>query len=889
MVLQYAHVVLLLLATCWLQALAFRLWATHKTIAKLLSGLLFGASAVIGMLSAIELEPGLIFDARSVLLGVAGLFGGPLAAAIATGIAGGYRLWVGGIGLAAGMVNIVGPALLGLIFFYARQHQWVRVGVWQLLVFGLLLQLIETLALYFLLPSEISARVMQVVVPTMWLFLTPTTILLGIILLALERFIQTEIELGVTRSRLLSIVSAMPDLTFVLDEDGRYLDILSSEQALLSAPSEQLIGRRVHEVLPTPLAEQLTQFISQTLASDTTQQIKYQLQTQDGITRIFEGRAHRIQQSYDLKPAIVLVTQDVTARVKNELQQRISAIAFESQFGMMICDKNHRIIQVNQSFIHVFGYSADEVVGQHTRMLSSGRHQPEFYQDMWRSIKEEGIWQGEIWNRRKTGEVFPERLSISAVLAEDGEATHYVGAFTDISKSKADEDTIKHLAFYDALTGLPNRQLLLNRLQQTIISNARTARHCALLFLDMDNFKNINELYGHDVGDAVLQQVAERITNLVRRHDTVSHVGGDEFVVLLEELGCDKLEAATQVDRVAEKILRVLEQPYELKGIRLHSSVSIGVVLFSGEPPPDMEDLLKHVELSMYQAKSEGKNTLRFFDPQMHEQVMSRLLIEDELRRGITAGEFVPFIQPQVDKNGCIGSGEVLIRWQHPERGLQSPGSFIPIAEQAGLIGLLDFMMLEKACDLLVDWARQPALAGLSLAVNLSAHQLYQAGFVKRVLDLLERSGANPLRLKLELTESVLINDMQGAAVCMSELKAHGIRFSIDDFGTGYSSMSYLQNLPLSQLKIDQSFVRNLPADKSSEAIVRAICSLGASLGLEVIAEGVEQQSQRAELLSCGCHNFQGYLFGRPMPADEFQQLVIASSAATAVSGRRRN
>lgn len=889
MVAQYAQVVVLQLATCWLQIFAFRLWLSHKKMAQVLSGLLFGVAAVIGMMSAIVLDSGLIFDARSVLLGVAGLFGGPLVAAIAALIASAYRLWLGGVGATAGIVAIVGPALLGVVFFYGRKRRLVRVGVWQLLVFGALIQLIQTLVFQFLLPSEVSQRVMQFVVPAMWLFLLPATLLLGLMMFYLERFFINQIRLRRTRSRLQSIVSAIPDLAMVLDEDGRYLDILSAEQQLLSAPSTQLVGKRVDEVLPAPLAARVMRFIQKTLASDGTQQIEYELETQSGETRSFAARAHRIQPEQDLKPAIVLVTQDVTTQVKSKQQQRIAAIAFESQFGKMICDNAGQIIKVNQAFTQTFGYSAEEVVGQHTRMLSSGRHGPEFYQSMWSRIKEQGIWQGEIWNRRKSGEVFPEWLSISSVLNDELVVTHYVASFTDISKSKADEKKIEHLAFYDGLTGLPNRQLFCNRLEKTIVSKLRSPSNSALLFMDMDDFKNINELYGHDVGDAVLQEAAKRIGHIVRRDDTVSHWGGDEFAVLLDELARDDVESATQAERIGNKILDVFKAPFTEKNISLQTSCSIGVVLFSAEPVPSIDDLLKHVELAMYQAKLEGKNTLRFYDPQMHERVTNRLRIENEIRSGINAGAFIPYIQPQIDKSGCVIGGEVLIRWQHPERGFLSPGSFIPIAEQAGLVGFLDFQMLEKACELLALWAKQPALADVSLAVNLSAHQLYQEGFVERVLALLESSEANPLRLKLELTESALINDMQGAVMRMSELKAHGIRFSIDDFGTGYSSMSYLQHLPISQLKIDQSFVLNLPADQSSAAIVRAICSLGQSLALDVIAEGVEQESQFAELLSCGCHNFQGYLFGRPMPPSEFEQLVSTSrnNSGTLLSSAR--
>ena len=566
----------------------------------------------------------------------------------------------------------------------------------------------------------------------------------------------------------------------------------------------------------------------------------------------------------------IWVFEDITERQLAEQQLRIAAAAFEAQEGMVVTGVDHLILRVNRAFTEITGYSAEEVVGRKIDLLKSGRHDDNFYAQMWQCLREQDKWQGEIWNRRKSGEVYPEWLTITAVKDADGVVAQYVATLTDITLRKAAEDEVRQLAFYDPLTQLPNRRLLLNRLQQALVVSARTKRLGALLFIDLDNFKTLNDTLGHDVGDCLLQQVAQRLATCVRECDTVARFGGDEFVIMLEDLSEAQQEAVAQTETVGHKILAALNLPYALAAQPYHCTASIGATLFS-EQQNSVDDLMKRADLAMYEAKAAGRNTLRFFDPQMQADVTARAALEADLRRALQAQEFCLYYQCQVDEAGCITGAEALVRWQHPVRGLMSPSDFIALAEETRLILPLGYWVLETACQQLVAWAGQADKTHLSIAVNVSAVQFRQIDFVELVMTVIQRSGANPQKLKLELTESLLFDDVEDIIVKMTTLKSCGIGFALDDFGTGYSSLSYLKRLPLDQLKIDQSFVRDLLTDPNDAAIARTIVAVAQSLGLSVIAEGVETQAQRDCL---ACHAYQGYLFSQPLPLEQFEAFL---------------
>ncbi|MEO6292850.1 MAG: EAL domain-containing protein [Burkholderiaceae bacterium] len=464
-----------------------------------------------------------------------------------------------------------------------------------------------------------------------------------------------------------------------------------------------------------------------------------------------------------------------------------------------------------------------------------------------------------------------------------GTFTGYCGIGTDITARKAAEAEIMLLAFYDPLTQLPNRRLLQDRLRIAMASGARSRCHGALFFIDLDHFKVLNDTLGHGMGDQLLQQVAQRLVVCLREGDTVARLGGDEFVVMLEGLSENREEAATQTKTVGEKILATLSQPYLLAGYDIRSTPSMGITLFSGHQTA-IEELLKQADLAMYQAKAVGRNTLRFFDPEMQAVATHHATMEADLREALRQQQFILYYQPQVAGDGRLTGAEALVRWLHPQRGLVSPAAFIPLAEETGLILPLGHWVLETACAQLATWAVQPDTTDLTLAVNVSASQLHQADFVDQVLAVLARTGANPHRLKLELTESLLVSHVEKTIVKMTALKAHGVGFSLDDFGTGYSSLSYLKRLPLDQLKIDQSFIKDILIDPNDAAIARMVIVLAESLGLPVIGEGVETEAQRDFLANLGCHAYQGYLFGRPLPLDEFEAFV--SKSITSASSR---
>jgi len=440
----------------------------------------------------------------------------------------------------------------------------------------------------------------------------------------------------------------------------------------------------------------------------------------------------------------------------------------------------------------------------------------------------------------------------------------------DITEHKLAEGKIHELAFYDQLTGLPNRTLLLDRLRQAMAASSRSQCYGALLFIDLDHFKTLNDTLGHDTGDLQLKQAAARLTACVRESDTLARVGGDEFAVILIGLGNDEIEAAADTEAVAAKILDALCQPYLLGDLSHSSSASIGATMFLG-PNTSMDDLMRQADLALYRAKDAGRNALRFFDPSMELVVVSRVAMEKDLRHAVAAQQFVLHFQSQVAGDGCVSGAEVLVRWQHPVRGMVPPVDFIPLAEETGVILALGQWVLEQACVQLGNWAHAPDMAHLTLAVNVSALQFAQTDFVNQVLAIVQRTGANPSRLKLELTESLLVGNVVDMIEKMDLLKAHGIRFSLDDFGTGYSSLAYLSRLPLYQLKIDRSFVNDVSTNPNNAAIAKTIIALAQSLNLNVIAEGVETHAQRNFLANAGCHSYQGYLFGRPLPLEDFE------------------
>ena len=572
----------------------------------------------------------------------------------------------------------------------------------------------------------------------------------------------------------------------------------------------------------------------------------------------------------------VSLVMDVTEQRKTELELRIAATAFSSQEGIMITDVDQKILRVNKAFERVTGYKQSEVLGKKPSFFSSGRNSPAFYQQMWHSIQTTGGWRGEIWNKRKNGEIYPQSLTITAVKNADGEITNYVGDFIDISELKHAEAEISRLSLFDSLTGLANREHLQTIIARAVTHNREHNKTGALLIIDLDHFKTLNDTMGHDAGDELLVQVADRLRRVVGMTDTVARYGGDEFVLVINNLDASSVTAAAEIQQRAQTVLAVLEDNYSIQAATYYTTGSIGVTLFSSESS-SMSELLKQADIALSQAKSAGRNCVSFFDPALETAISERAQLLADLREAIHQQQFELYVQPQQEISGVTIGAEALVRWHHPRRGLVSPGEFIPLAESSGLMLPLGRDIMRMGLDMLQGWQQSERSAQLKLSLNLAAQQFHEAGFADELLQEINRRQLNAGNLMLEFTESTLLENLEQARKNMKRLNAAGVKFAIDDFGTGYSSLVYLSELPLDQLKIDQSFVRNMADRPKDRAIVRTIVDMAYSMGMDVLAEGVETDEQRKYLLAQGCMLYQGYLIGRPQPNEQFlQQLQLA-------------
>jgi diguanylate cyclase (GGDEF)-like protein/PAS domain S-box-containing protein len=664
------------------------------------------------------------------------------------------------------------------------------------------------------------------------------------------------------------VIDTAQDGFWVVDEWGYLREVNEAYARMTGYSVEELVGMHISQLEAKEQPEEVRAHIGWIVA-----QGHDRFETRH---RRKDGREIDIEVSVTYMPEsrrFFVFCHDITRRKQAEQDLRVAATAFETHDAIMITGADANIIRVNQAFTDITGYRADEVLGKNPRIMSSGRQDRNFYIEMWQQLLHTGSWAGEVWDRRKSGQIYPKWLTITAVKDEHGEITHYVGIFSDITARKHAEEEIRNLAFYDALTKLPNRRLFLDRFRAALPASARHRNYGAVLFIDMDKFKQLNDTLGHDYGDLMLIEVAHRIKSCVREMDTVARLGGDEFVVLIEEVSKNMEEASHKVGLVAEKIRGTLSQPYQLKDHEHHSSPSIGISLYRGNENP-VEELLRHADMAMYQAKDAGRNAVRFFDPVMQENVAAHAALEHDLRNALAMNQLQLYYQMQVDGSQQPIGAEALLRWVHPLRGVVGPADFIPVAEESTLILDIGQWVLDEACRQLALWDGHEKVRDLSLAVNVSAKQFALPDFVERVDEALRKYGVAPSRLKLELTESMVLGDLAGTVAKMLKLRELGVRLSMDDFGTGYSSLSYLKCLPLDQLKIDQSFVRGIVTDSNDALLVQTIIDLAQNFRLNVIAEGVENEAQLAFLKQHRCMAYQGYLFSRPVPVEEFEAML---------------
>ncbi len=702
-------------------------------------GLLFGAVAVTGILLSVHLLPGVMFDGRSVVLSLGGLFGGSIVAGIAALMAAACRIWLGGAGTYMGLAVIATSAALGVAGLHLRRRGLLRLGPVSLLIFGLGVHAC-CLACAALLPPDIRWQVVDGIALPYLSVLPLATVLFGMLMLLIENRQQAEERL------------------------------------------------RLHA-------------------------------------------------------AVVASTHD----------------------SVMVTDRHGRIVAVNPAFARTTGYSEAESLGQNPSLLRSGRHGPEFYQALWRDLTVSGHWQGQIWNRRKNGEIFPEWLSISTVHKSEERPTHYVSVATDISQLMESEERLRHLAHYDPLTDLPNRLLIHSRLEHALDAARRHGSRTGVLFIDLDHFKTVNDSLGHPAGDELLRAVARRVGDRLREEDTLGRLGGDEFLVLLERIVRPE-DAAV----VARDILRSLGKPFTLStGVEFYIHASIGISVYP-EDGADAHDLVRNADAAMYRAKDQGRNTYGFYTADLTRAASERLEMETRLRHALEQEEFVLHYQPLLSvSDGSVIGAEALLRWQPPGEELIPPDRFIPVAEETGLIVPLGEWVLHQACSQARAWVDAcPSLR--TLAVNISAQQFRRGDIGDCVRRVLADTGLPATILELEITESGLMEQGRWATDVLHTLKGSGLHLAVDDFGTGYSSLAYLKRLPLDKLKIDRSFVRDIPGDPNDMAIAATIIAMARSLGLEVLAEGVETEAQLDFLREQGCDFYQGYLFSPPVPAEEF-------------------
>jgi diguanylate cyclase (GGDEF)-like protein/PAS domain S-box-containing protein len=560
-----------------------------------------------------------------------------------------------------------------------------------------------------------------------------------------------------------------------------------------------------------------------------------------------------------------------------------AAVAFEHmREAVVVTDARHRILQVNQAFERITGYPQEEAIGQTPRLLKSGRQSKDFYRSFYHALDEQGEWRGEIWNRRKNGDIYPQWLSVKAVHDKAGDLSGYVSVFADITDIKDSERRLWELAHHDPLCDLPNRLLFNARLEHAIQRAHRTSTQLGLLFIDLDRFKNINDSMGHQAGDELLQEVARRLQSAVHEDDTVARLGGDEFVVLVEDI-----PDANAARRIANRIIERLADPVTTGGRSLVVTASIGISLYPGDGH-DPETLLKHADAAMYQAKTLGRNRLAYYAPDLTREIEQRLELEHDLRHGLARDEFSIHYQPQfASSDGRLVAVEALLRWQHPKRGLVPPNEFIPIAEETGLIGQLGCWVTETACRQAMAW-RASGFEAFRLAVNLSPYQL-RGECTETLMAIFERTGFPATSFEFEVTETLLVEEGGYALSQLTEMRRRlGMHVAMDDFGTGHSSLGQLKLLPIDKLKIDRSFVSELTEDANDAAIVKAIILMAHTLGLQVVAEGVETPEQHRFLCRNGCDHLQGFLYARPIPAEEITQLLTADQLRITTTCNKR-
>ncbi len=677
-------------------------------------------------------------------------------------------------------------------------------------------------------------------------------------------------ETLVNQQELLStVMNSVADLIFYKDNDSRYIGGNDSWFKYTGLSQEEIFGKTDYDIHSPSDAKRFTQADSEVFSAQKRLMATERVENRDGSVSIFEVHKSPLINQNNETVGLVGIVHDVTEKHKQEKHQRLAQSVFENTAeGIIVTDKNQIITSVNPAFSKITGYLPEDAIGKHPAMLSSGKHKNEFYENMWASITERGSWQGEIWNRRKNNELYPELLTISEVKDKNGEVINYIGTFTDITSIKHTQQKLEFIAHHDPLTKLPNRLLLEARLGHAIEWAKRDKFKIAVLFLDLDHFKDINDAFGHSAGDEILVEVANRFRNLLREKDTIARVGGDEFVVVVEDF-----EDLIELEEVIHKILNVFKKSFLVKNQIFNTACSIGIALYPNDGQ-DIETLIKNADAAMYKAKELGRNTYSFYTTEITHALFEKIHLENEIRGAIELKEFILYYQPQIDmRTGKIVGVEALARWNHPKKGIISPDKFIPLSELTKLIVPIGRQLLEIACFQAKKWIEMgKCQKGWKMAINISAVQMQNDNLFEAILNATNTAKLDPSYLELELTETYIMKNPKESIRLMRKLKTLGVTLAIDDFGVGYSSLSYLKQFPIDRLKVDRSFIQDIPTDSDDVAITKAILALGRSLELEVLAEGVENLVQKEFLIKEGCYLAQGYYYTKPLPPEDLEK-----------------
>ncbi len=864
----------LLLALTLLLTFIYRAIGKDSTKARLSQGILYGLIAAIGMTMPINYAPGLIFDPRSVILSMAGFFGGPVGAIPAAIIASGYRYSLGGAGAMAGVLVICLSALAGVGAFYLRKRLIVKVTASHFLLFGLISHFIAMFGMIAL-PEKIMWVVIEKLSFPFFIIYPPVTLFLGYLLADIERKYDIEKQLRSSTAQLKTLFNTAPDLIWLKDAQGAYILCNHIFERFIGVKEAQLKGTTDENYADHNLVKLIRAGDLKVIETGS-QVVEEQWMTfAEGNRRVLlEVTKSPVYDSNKHLIGVLGIAHDITKRSENEAKLRQSATVFENTLeGVYITDKNRNILDVNQSFINITGYQREEVIGSNPKVLSSGKHDKAFFDDMWQSINDTGQWRGEIWNKRKDQTIFPQWLTISCVKDNDANIVNYVAVFTDITGIKQSQSKLDYLAHHDTLTSLPNRLFFNQRLEQALNHAKRADSKLAILFIDLDRFKNINDSFGHIAGDHLLVSLSERLRSTLRLEDTLARISGDEFIILFEDVQCtDSLVGAI------EKVMNVFANSFTVEGHNVRITASIGVSLYPMDGD-NSTDLIRNADAAMYRAKDEGRNTYEFYTRDLTTKAFERVIMETELRDALSNDEFYLLYQPQFNllTKRLVGL-EALIRWRHPRMQFLPPDQFIPLAEDSGLINPIGEWVLLEACQQAKQWLDQGFDFG-RIAVNISGVQVNKGELFEIVSRTLKQTGLPASSLELEITESFIMKQAETAIIQLNKLRKLGVMLSVDDFGTGYSSLSYLKRLPVHKLKIDRSFVSDILEDSDDKSIVDAIIAMGNSLGLVVIAEGVETLAQEEYVFSSGCNEVQGYYYSKPIPPEEILKQYFKKKA----------